>query len=377
MTAAAEPAHGKVTGAQGTTARNSPAAQVDEDKVMEFLEQVITDGAAAMAGLCTSLGDRLGIYAAMAGEGPTTSRQLAAKTGLDERYLREWLAAQVAGEYVTHDADTDAYELSDEHAAVLADPDAPTYAAGLFTMLQALYGSENQLMEAFRTGTGLGWGDHGPALFEGTAKFFRPGYAASLVPEWLAAVEGMTDKLEHGAKVADVGCGYGHSTLLMARAFPNSTFHGFDFHRPSIEAARGLAAEQGVSDRVEFDVATAQDFPGEDFDLVTFFDCLHDMSDPGGALARTEHALAEGGTCLLVEPNASPVVEENINPIGRGMTAASVAICLPSALAQPGPEALGNHAGEDVMRHIADDVGLHHWTLAAESPVNRVYALAR
>jgi SAM-dependent methyltransferase len=351
--------------------------QDGRDGVTEFLEQVITDGAAAMAGLCTSLGDRLGIYAAMAGAGPLTPAQLAGRTGLDERYLREWLAAQVAGEYVTHHADGDAYELSDEHAAVLADPGAPTYAAGLFTMLQALYASENDLMEAFRTGAGVGWGDHGPALFEGTAKFFRPGYEASLVPEWLASVEGMTDKLRDGAKVADVGCGYGYSTMVMARAFPRSAFHGFDFHRPSVEAARGLAAQEGLSDRVEFDVATAQDFPGDGFDLVTFFDCLHDMSDPGGALARTEQALAEGGTCLLVEPNASADVEENANPIGRGLTAASVAICLPSALAQPGPEALGNHAGEEAMRHIARDAGLHHWTLAAESPVNRVYALAR
>ncbi|MBM9509156.1 methyltransferase domain-containing protein [Streptomyces sp. KK5PA1] len=363
--------------AAGGAGQDRTRDAVDQDKVMEFLEQVITDGAAAVAGLCTSIGDRLGIYAAMAGAGPLASRELAGRTGLDERYVREWLAAQVAGEYIAHHADDDTYELSDEHAAVLADPTVPTYAAGMFTMLQSLYGSENQLMDSFRTGAGLGWGEHGPALFEGTAKFFSPGYAASLVPEWLASIEGMTDRLREGAKVADVGCGFGYSTLLMAQAFPHSTFHGFDFHRPSIEAARGLAAEQGLSDRVEFDVATAQDFPGEDFDLVTFFDCLHDMGDPGSALARTEHALAKGGTCMLVEPNVSPTVEDNITPIGRGLTAASVAICLPSALAEPGPEALGNHAGEDAMRRIADRAGLHHWTLAAESPVNRVYALAR
>jgi SAM-dependent methyltransferase len=351
--------------------------EVDQDKVMEFLEQVVGDGAAAIAGMCTSIGDRLGIYAAMAGAGPLTSADLAARTGLDERYLREWLAAQVAGEYVTHRPDGDRYELSDEHAAVLSDPTAPTYAAGMFTMLQALYDTEDRLMEAFRTGSGVGWGDHGPALFEGTAKFFRPGYAASLVPEWLASVDGMTEKLERGAKVADIGCGFGYSTLLMAQAFPRSIFHGFDFHRPSIEAARGIAADAGLSDRMEFDVATAQDYPGEGFDLVTFFDCLHDMSDPGAALARTERALAEGGTCLLIEPNVSADVDENANPVGRGLTAASVAVCLPSALAQPGPEALGNHAGEDAMRRIADRAGLHHWTTAAESPVNRVYALAR
>lgn len=349
----------------------------EEDRVMEFLEQVITDGAAAMAGLCTSIGDRLGIYTAMASAGPLTSPELAAKTGLAERYVREWLAAQVAGEYVTYDPASDRYELSDAHAAVLADPTAPTYAAGLFTMLQALYGTENVLMDAFRTGEGVGWGEHSQALFEGTAKFFRPGYTAALVPEWLASLDGMVEKLQRGASVADVGCGYGHSTMLMAKAFPASRFHGFDFHRPSIEAARELAAEQGLGDRVEFDVATAQDFPGDRFDLITFFDCLHDIGDPGGALRRAEHALAEDGTCMLVEPNASANVQENIHPVGRGLTAASVAVCLPSALAQHGPEALGNHAGEEAMRRIADDAGLHHWSLAAESPVNRVYALAR
>ncbi|UWE09822.1 class I SAM-dependent methyltransferase [Actinacidiphila bryophytorum] len=352
-------------------------AKAEEERVMDFLEQVITDGAAAMAGLCTSIGDRLGIYTAMASAGPLTSAELAARTGLDERYLREWLAAQVAGEYVGYDAGSGRYELPAEKAAVLADPDAPTYAAGMFTMLQALYGTEDALLDAFRTGEGVGWGEHGPALFEGTAKFFRPGYAAALVPEWIAAVDGMTAKLERGGSVADVGCGYGHSTLLMAEAFPASRFHGFDFHRLSVEAARGLAAQAGLSDRVEFDVGTAQDFPGGDFDLVTFFDCLHDMSDPGGALRHTADALAEGGTCLLVEPNMSADIRENVHPIGRGMSAASVAVCLPSALAQPGPEALGNHAGEEAMRHIADEAGLHHWTLAAESPVNRVYALAR
>jgi 2-polyprenyl-3-methyl-5-hydroxy-6-metoxy-1,4-benzoquinol methylase len=352
-------------------------AQPDEDLVMEFLEQVITDGAAAMSGLCTSIGDRLGIYTAMAGAGPLTSQQLADRTGLAERYLREWLAAQVAGQYVDHDRDADTYELPAEHAAVLADPNVPTYAAGMFTMLQALYGTEDVLMDAFRTGGGVGWGDHGPALFEGTAKFFRPGYAASLVPEWLASVEGMTGRLERGASVADIGCGYGHSTMLMAQAFPNSRFHGYDFHRPSVEAARGLAAEQGLADRVEFDVATAQDFSGKDFDLITFFDCLHDMSDPGGALKQAEQALSADGVCMLVEPNMSAVVEENVHPIGRGLSAASVAVCLPSALAQPGPEALGNHAGEEAMRRIADDAGLHHWSLASESPVNRVYAVAR
>ncbi|WP_030987146.1 class I SAM-dependent methyltransferase [Streptomyces sp. NRRL S-1813] len=355
----------------------SPGAAVDEDRVQRFLEKVITDTGAAVAGLCTSLGDRLGLYTAMAGAGPLTSAQLAARTGLVERYVREWLAAQVAGEYISYAPGTDTYLLPDEHAAVLAAPDLPTYAAGFSTLLQAIYATEDTLMEAFRTGEGVGWEEHSPALFAGSAKFFRPGYAASLVPEWLTALDGVVEKLERGARVADVGCGYGYSTALMAQAFPRSHFDGFDFHGPSVEAARGLVAEQGLDDRVSFEVATAQDFPGEDFDLITFFDCLHDIGDPGGALHHAEQALADGGTCMVVEPNASANAQENANPIGRALTAASVAVCLPSALAQHGPQALGNHAGEEAMRQIADEAGLHHWRLAAKSPVNRVYAVGR
>ncbi|QTZ91014.1 class I SAM-dependent methyltransferase [Streptomyces auratus] len=360
-----------------TSADVTPGGAMDEERVQQFLEQVISDSAAAVAGLCTSLGDRLGLYAAMAGAGPLTSAQLADRTGLAERYVREWLAAQVAGEYVDYAPGTDTYVLPDEHAAVLADQDAPTYAAGFFTLLQALYATEDALMTAFRTGEGVGWEEHGPALFAGTAKFFRPGYAAALVPEWLTALDGVVEKLERGALVADVGCGYGYSTTLMAQAFPRSRFRGFDFHRPSVEAAREIVAEQGLGDRVSFDVATAQDFPGEGFDLITFFDCLHDIGDPGGALHHAEEALADDGTCMLVEPNVSEHAEENTNPIGRAITASSVAVCLPSALAQHGPQALGNHAGEEAMREIADEAGLHHWRLAAETPVNRVYAVGR
>ncbi|MGF1427717.1 class I SAM-dependent methyltransferase [Kitasatospora sp. LaBMicrA B282] len=350
---------------------------VDEDRMMEFLGRVVTDAGAAMAGLSTSLGDRLGLYTAMAGAGPLTSTQLAERTGLHERYLREWLAAQVAGEYVQYDADTETYLLPDEHAAVLADPTAPTYLAGFFTLMQAAYGTEDLLMEAFRTGRGVGWEEHSDALFAGTAKFFRPGYAGALVPQWIPAMNGTERKLQSGAEVADVGCGYGWSTMLMAKAYPNSRFHGFDFHRPSIERARELAAEQGLADRVDFDVATAQDFPGGGYDLITFFDCLHDMGDPGTALHHAEEALAQDGTCMIVEPNASGELLENVNPIGRALVSTSVAVCLPSALAQHGPEALGNHAGEAAMRSLADKAGLHHWKLAAESPINRVYAASR
>lgn len=260
---------------------------------------------------------------------------------------------------------------------MLADPTAPTYAAGFFTMMQALYGTEDLLMDAFRTGQGVGWEEHSDALFAGTAKFFRPGYAGSLVADWIPAMNGTERRLMAGAEVADVGCGYGWSTMLMAKAYPASRFHGFDFHQPSIDRARELATEQGLADRVSFEVAGAQDFPGDGYDLITFFDCLHDMGDPGAALHHAERALATDGACMIVEPNASAEVEENINPVGRALVSASVAICLPSALAQHGPQAMGNHAGEEAMRHLADDAGLHHWKLAAESPVNRVYAAAR
>jgi 2-polyprenyl-3-methyl-5-hydroxy-6-metoxy-1,4-benzoquinol methylase len=344
---------------------------------MEFVERVIADGAAAVAGLSTALGDRLGLYSAMAGAGALTSVQLAERTGLNERYVREWLAAQVAGEYVLYEEQADTYLLPDEHAAVLADPDSPTFAVGTFRSLGAFYGKEDALAEAFRTGEGVGWQDYGSGLFEGTAALFRPGYAASLVSEWLPALDGVVEKLEQGATVADVGCGFGHSTLLMAQAYPKSRFYGYDFHGPSIEAARGLVAEQGLSDRVSFDVATAQDFPGGKYDLITFFDCLHDLGDPRGALRRAEQTLADDGTCLVVEPNASGKVSDNINPLGRAFTASSVIVCLPAALAQKGPYALGNHPGEAAVRAIAEEAGLHTWKLAAQGLTNRVYAIKR
>ncbi|HEX4248021.1 MAG TPA: methyltransferase domain-containing protein [Pseudonocardia sp.] len=349
----------------------------EEGRVLEFLGRVVADTGAAFAGLSTSLGDRLGLYRAMAGTGPVSSARLAERTGLVERYVREWLAAQVAGEYVRYDPGTDTYLLPDEHAAVLADPSSPAYAVGAFGMLKALYSTEDALAETFRGGKGVGWQDHDPELFEGVARFFRPGYAAALVSEWLPALGGVLPKLTQGASVADVGCGHGHSTLLMAQAFPYSRFHGFDFHGPSIRTARRLADEQGMGDRVSFGVAPAQEFAGEDYDLITFFDCLHDLGDPGGALRRAERALATGGTCMIVEPNTSANVLDNVNPVGRAFTASSVILCLPTAMAQHGPHALGNHAGEDVLRELAEAAGLRGWRLAAQTPASRVYAVTR
>jgi SAM-dependent methyltransferase len=349
----------------------------DENRVMEFLERVVADNAAAFAGVSTSLGIRLGLYKAMSGAGALTSEQLAEKTGLVERYVREWLAAQVAGAYVLHDPETNTYVLPDAHAAVLADSSLPTYVGGGFTMLKALYGAEEALASAYRNGGGVSWQDFGPELAEGVAAFFKPGYEAVLVQEWLPAMEGVEAKLRRGASVADVGCGFGHSTVLMAKAFPESRFHGFDFHRPSIEAARKLAEEAGVGDRVTFEVAAAHDFPGADYDLVTFFDCLHDLGDPAAALKRVEEALADDGSCLVVEPNVSAEPGENINPIGRSFASTSAVLCLPAAMAQDGPYALGNHPGQDALKEIAAEVGLNHWKLAVETLTNRIYDVRR
>ncbi|MEV7077932.1 class I SAM-dependent methyltransferase [Streptomyces sp. NPDC093516] len=344
---------------------------------MEFLERVVADNAAAFAGVSTSLGVRLGLYEAMAGAGSLTSQELATKTGLVERYVREWLAAQVAGSYVLYDAEAGTYLLPDEHAAVLADRTVSTYVGGGFTMLSALYGAEEALARAYRDGGGVNWSDYGPELAEGVAAFFKPGYDALLVQEWLPAMDGVVDKLQEGASVADVGCGFGYSTVLMAKAFPRSRFHGFDFHAPSVEKARKLAEDEGVGDRVTFKVTSAQDFPGGDYDLITFFDCLHDLGDPGAALQHAEKALAEDGSCLVVEPNASGEPGENANLIGRSFASTSAVLCLPAAMAQGGPHALGNHPGQDALAAIAAEAGLARWRLAAETLTNRIYDVKR
>ncbi|GAA4593536.1 class I SAM-dependent methyltransferase [Planotetraspora phitsanulokensis] len=351
--------------------------KLDQGRVEEFLGRVAVDSAAAFAGLSTSIGARLGLYKALAGAGWLTSERLAGRTGLNERYVREWLAVQVAGEYVLYDAETGAYLLPDEYAAVLADPDSPTYMIGAFTMLKPLYATEDALVDAYRTGEGVGWEEHGPELYEGVAAFFLPGYSAMLVQEWLPALDGVVEKLERGASVADVGCGFGHSTLLMAQAFPNSRFRGFDFHTPSIEAARREARERGLSDRVTFDLAAAQDFPGEGYDLITYFDCLHDLGDPGAAFRQAERTLAEDGACMVVEPNAPADPAGLINPIGRSFASASAVLCLPGAIAQNGPQALGNHAGEEALRTLAAEAGLRTWKTAAETLTNRIYDVRR
>jgi 2-polyprenyl-3-methyl-5-hydroxy-6-metoxy-1,4-benzoquinol methylase len=357
--------------------QSAASEKMDQNRMLEFLDRVAIDSAAALAGVSTSIGARLGLYRALRGAGRVTAAELARRTGLSPRYVTEWLDLQVASEYVVYDPDYHTYELPDEHAAVLADPTSPTYAVGSFLMLKSLYGTEDLLVDAFREGTGVGWGDHEAALFDGVATFFRPGYVASLVQDWLPALDGVVAKLEQGASVADVGCGHGHSTLVMARAFPKSRFYGFDFHEPSVELARKHAAEAGLTQQVTFEVASAEKIPGGKYDLITYFDCLHDLGDPGRALKRAEEVLAEGGSCLVVEPNASPQPHKNISSVGRAYSATSVALCLPAALAQNGPLALGNHAGEEVLRKLAADAGLRSWALTAETATNRIYQVRR
>jgi 2-polyprenyl-3-methyl-5-hydroxy-6-metoxy-1,4-benzoquinol methylase len=346
---------------------------MDEQAVLDFLMKMADDAAAAAGGLSVAIGDRLGLYSAMAGAGPVTAQALADRTGLVERYIAEWLGVQAGMGYVTYDPESHTFTLPDEHAAVLADENSPTFLAGFFPVLRSIYATEDGLINAFRVGGGVNWDEHSDPLYRGTARLFRPGYRANLVDAWLPALDGVVDKLKAGARVADLGCGFGYSTIIMAQAFPRSTFVGIDYHAPSIDAAGKTAAEAGVADRASFEVAGGTNFRGSGFDLVTTFDCLHDMGDPPGVARRIREALKDDGTWMIVEPAASGRLEENFHPIGRFFLAASLAICLPSAMAQHGSLALGNHAGEDAVRTVALDAGFTRWSRVADNPVNVVY----
>jgi SAM-dependent methyltransferase len=346
---------------------------MDEQRVVDFLMKMAGDAAAAAGGVSVAVGDRLGLYTAMAGAGPVTAGSLAERTGLVERYLEEWLAVQAGLGYVDYDPATQTFTLPDEHAAVLADENSPTFLAGVFPVLRSIYASEDGLVNAFRVGGGVGWDEHTDPLYRGTARLFRPGYRENIVGSWLPALDGVVAKLEKGARVADIGCGFGYSTVIMAKAFPKSMFTGIDYHGPSIEAAEKAASDAGVAERVSFEVAGGANFLGTGFDLITCFDCLHDMGDPPGVARRIRSALADDGTWMLVEPAASGQLEENFNPIGRFFLSASLAICLPSAMAQHGSLALGNHAGEDAMRSAVMPAGFSRWREVARTPVNAVY----
>jgi len=344
---------------------------IDQDKLNDFLGRVIGDMGAAMSAVLVVIGDKLGLYNAMAGAGPVTSGELARATGTHERYVREWLSAQAAGGYITYDADTGRFTLPAEQAFALATEDSPAFVPGFFHVIEAGAKAEERMTDNFRTGKGLPWGEHASCLFEGTERFFRPGYAANLTSSWLPALDGVVGKLGRGAKVADVGCGLGASTILMAQAFPASRFFGFDNHTASIEMARLRAREAGVADRVEFAVASSTSYAGSGYDLIAHFDCLHDMGDPMAAARYVRHTLAPDGTWMVVEPRAGDRLEENLHPLGRVMYAASTLLCVPNSMAGEGV-ALGAQAGESRLRKVALEGGFTRFRRAAETPFNLV-----
>jgi predicted O-methyltransferase YrrM len=333
---------------------------------------VLGDLAACYGGVMVSLGDRLGLYDALNGAGPLTSAEVAERSGCAERYVREWLNSQVAAAYIEYDPDTERYTLPPEHAAVLSDRDSPTLVIPAFNVPASMWLDEEKAIRAFQTGEGVPWGAHHERLACGVAAFYTNAYGATLVPEWLPALDGVVEQLEAGAKVADIGCGFGHSTVLMAQAFPNSRFYGFDTHEDSIAAARQNALEAGVADRVTFTTGNATDYAEDGFDLICFFDSLHDMGDPVAAASQARAALAAGGTVMLVEPYAADAVEDNAHTIGRLYYSASTVLCTAHAISENGGHALGAQAGEARLAEVFAQAGFGHWRRAAESPFNLV-----
>ena len=346
---------------------------IDQEKLHALLGRAIGDFGGTFHAALVVTGDRLGLYKALAAAGPLTPAELAASTGTAERYVREWLNAQAAGGYVDYDSSTGRYGLSPEQALLLADETSPVFFVGGFESATAAVRIEPQLVEAFRTGAGVGWHEHADGLFSGTERFFRSGYAANLVSSWIPALDGVEAKLQAGASVADVGCGHGASTILLAQAYPRSTFVGYDYHGPSVQTAKARAAAAGVADRVRFEVAQATDYAGRGFDLVTMFDCLHDLGNPAGAAAHVRRTLAEDGTWMIVEPNAGDRVEDNLTPIGRAFYAASTLICTPNALAQETGVALGAQAGERRIRDVVCGAGFSDFRRAAQTPFNLIF----
>ena len=348
------------------------APTLDMNKLNAFIGQFVTDfGAAVHTGMVV-IGEKLGLYKALA-EGPMSSAQLAAKTKTDERYLHEWLASQAAGGYVTYDEKTAKFELSAEQAFALADEDSPAYLPGAFELALGALAAVPRMTESFRTGAGMGWHEHVDGVFHGCEKFFRPGYAANLVSSWIPALDDVQNKLQAGARVADVGCGKGASTLLMAKAFPKSRFFGFDYHDKSIAAARDAAMKAGLADRVTFDMAKAKDFPGKDYDFVAVFDCLHDMGDPKGAASHVRQSLAKDGTWMIVEPFANDELKDNLNPVGRIYYSFSTLLCTPSSRSQEVGLCLGAQAGQTRIREVVDSAGFSRFRRATETPFNIVY----
>ncbi len=345
--------------------------EVNENKLNTLLGKMVTEMGAAAIGPLIIIGDKLGIYKAMEKHGASTSANLASKTGLSERYLREWLSAHAASGYINYNEADETFSMSPEQAFVFSNSDSPVLMTGAYYAISSMYHDVPTMEKAFQSGNGVSWGDHDSCLFCGTEKFFRPSYASNLVQNWLPALDGVIDKLEKGAKVADVGCGYAASTMIMAKAFPNSEFIGFDFHQGSIDHATSHAKESGL-DNISFKVSTAKDFPGNEYDLIAFFDCLHDMGDPVGACKHVKNALKPDGTCLIVEPFANDSLKENINPVGRAFYSFSTLLCTPSSMSQEVGLALGAQAGEKRLREVAIAGGFNHFRRASETPFNLI-----
>jgi SAM-dependent methyltransferase len=345
---------------------------ISEAKLHEFVMKAVGEMGAAMNAALIIVGDKLGLYKAMAGAGSMTSAELAEKTKTTERYVREWLCAQAAGGFVTYDAATGKFTLPPEQAMALADEQSPVFLPGFFQAVSACIKDEPKISEAFRTGKGVGWHEHDAELFVGTERFFRPNYRAHLLSEWIPALGDIEAKLKAGARVADVGCGLGTSTILMAQAYPKSSFAGFDYHPKSIEMARQAAAKADVSNHVKFEVAKAKDYPGKNYQLVAFFDCLHDMGDPEGAARHVLESLDPNGAWMIVEPFAHDKLEDNLNPIGRIFYGASTMLCTPASLSQEVGLGLGAQAGEGRMAKILKAAGFTRVRRAAETPFNIV-----
>jgi SAM-dependent methyltransferase len=347
-------------------------SRLDMDKLNAFIGQFVGDlGAAVHAGMVV-IGEKLGLYKALA-TGPMTASELAAKTQTDERYVREWLSSQAAGGYITFDATTNQFSLNEEQAFALANEDSPAYLPGAFELALGSLAAVPRIAESFRSGAGMGWHEHDDGVFHGCEKFFRPGYAANLVSSWIPALHDVKEKMEAGARVADVGCGKGASTLLMAKAFPKSHFFGFDYHDKSIEAARESAQRDGVADRVTFEVAKAKEYPGGDYDFVAVFDCLHDMGDPIGAAAHVRQSLNDDGTWMIVEPFANDQLKDNLNPVGRVYYSFSTLLCTPCSRSQEVGLCLGAQAGESRIREVVKAAGFNRFRRATETPFNIVY----
>ena len=348
------------------------SVEINEDKMNAFLGKVIGDFGASLSSVLGYIGQKLGLYEALADSDGLTPEELAAKTNTNERYIREWLINQASGDYVHYDPATGKYSMLPEQAVALTDENSPFYVGGGFHVIKAMMNAQPRITDYFKNGGGMLWGEHDPDLFVGTEKFFRPGYTAHLVGSWIPSLTGIEEKLQTGAIVADVGCGHGASTIIMAKAYPNSTFYGYDNHAASIDNARAKAEAAGVADRVHFDVASANDYPDRRFDLICFFDCLHDMGDPHGATKHAAETLAEGGSCLIVEPMAGNTVEENFNIIGRTFSGASTLCCTSNSLATGGP-ALGAVATEDAIKEVVLSGGFGQFRRATETPFNRIF----